>query len=143
MSDPARSDRPKVQVGRIIYYPDVMAACGPEPEDERIEDAPCLLVEVLSPSNEIVDLREKLFVYKTIASLRTYLIVDQDRRHVERWWRDATEGWRHVAVAERGEIPLPCPVAGWPLTLDEIYEGVELPSPEERRRVREAAAAYG
>jgi hypothetical protein len=29
------------------------------------------------------------------------------------------------------------------LTLDDIYEGVEFPSPEERLRLREEAAAYG
>jgi Uma2 family endonuclease len=133
----------KVQVGRIFYYPDVIVACGAEPDDERVEDAPCLLVEVISPSTEMIDRREKLFVYKGIASLAAYLIVDRDRRHVERWWRDAEGGWRRTALEGSGAIPLPCPARGLSLTLDEIYEGVELPSPEEWRRVREALATYG
>jgi Uma2 family endonuclease len=133
----------RVRIGTIVYYPDVMVACGPEPDDPHVEDAPCLLVEAVSPSTETTDRREKLFVYKGIQSLATYLIVDQDRRHVERWWRDADGGWRRTALAERGEIPLPCPARGSVLTLDEIYEDVTLPSPEEWRRVREAAAAYG
>src|SRR6185503_7069483 len=50
----------KVRIGDIIYYPDVMVACGAEPADARIEIAPCLLVEVLSPSTERVDRHEKL-----------------------------------------------------------------------------------
>jgi len=40
----------KLRVGDDYYYPDVMVACGPEPDDDQIEDAPCLVVEVLSPS---------------------------------------------------------------------------------------------
>src|SRR5919201_336187 len=34
----------KLRIGRVIYYPDVMVACGAEPDDERVEDAPCLVV---------------------------------------------------------------------------------------------------
>jgi hypothetical protein len=41
---------------------------------------------------------------------------------------------------ERAEVPVPCPELV--LTLDEIYEGVAHPLPEERLRVREGEAAY-
>ena len=40
----------KLRAQRVIYYADVLVACGPAPDDERIEDAPCLVAEVLSPS---------------------------------------------------------------------------------------------
>jgi Uma2 family endonuclease len=129
----------KLRVGRIFYYPDVVAACGPRPGESYIEDAPCLLVEVLSPSTESIDRREKLMVYKGIASLHAYLIVDQDRRLVEHYWRDP-DGWRHAAFEEQGDIGLPCP-SSFTVTLDEIYEGVELPPLEEVLRVREEAEA--
>jgi Uma2 family endonuclease len=125
----------KLKIGRIYYYPDVMVACGPEPDDPHVEDAPCLVVEVLSPSTESTDRREKLMVYRHLASLGAYLIVDQDRRLVERYWRDADGGWRHATLEARGAIPLPCPELT--LTLDEIYEGVELPPLDEVLRVRE------
>ncbi len=127
----------------VFYYPDVMVACGPEPEDERIEDAPCLVVEVLSPSTERTDRREKRMVYRRIVSLGAYLIVDQDRRLVYCYWREGDGGWRRATIEEEGEIPLPCPGAGTVLTLDEIYEDVELPPLDEVLRVREAAEAYG
>lgn len=136
----------KARIGRIYYYPDVMVACGPEPDDPHLEDAPCLVVEVLSPSTESTDRREKLMVYRRLASLGTYLVVDQDRRLVDRYWRDADDaggGWRHATLDGEGTVALPCP-AGFTLTLDEIYEGVELPPPDEGRRVREDAdAVYG
>lgn len=34
----------------VFYYPDVMVACGPEGADPLVEDAPCLVIEVVSPS---------------------------------------------------------------------------------------------
>lgn len=131
----------KLRMGRVIYYPDVMVACGPEPTDERIEDAPCLVVEVLSPSTEKIDRREKLMVYKRIPELRAYLIVEQEERRVDRYWRDGTE-WRHETIVERGTLPIPCEGLDVALTLDEIYEDVVLPSPEERLRLREEEAPY-
>lgn len=129
----------KLRVGRVVYYPDVMVACGPEPADDRLEDAPCLVVEVLSPSTEIVDRREKLMVYKGVASLGAYLIVSQSERRVDRYGRERGE-WRHDVLTDQGSIALPCPELT--LTLEEIYEDVELPTPDQWRRLREEELAY-
>ena len=125
----------------IVYYPDVMVACGPPPADPRIEDAPCLVVEVLSPSTRRTDRHEKAAVYETIPSLGAYLIVEQDRRFVERRWSDADGSWRRETYEGDGTIALPCP-PGLTLTLDAIYEGVELPPRDEVLRLREAEAEY-
>ena len=125
----------------VVYYPDVMVARGPRPADPRIEDAPCLVVEVLSPSTRRTDRHEKAAVYETIPSLGAYLIVEQDRRLVERRWRDADGLWRRETFDGAGTIPLPCP-PGQTLALDAIYEGVELPPPDEVLRLREAEAEY-
>lgn len=129
----------KLKAGRVIYYPDVMVACGRGPADDRLEDAPCLVVEVLSPSTESIDRREKLMVYKRIESLGAYLIVSQAERRVDRYWRDGGD-WRHDVIAERGVVALPGPALT--LTLDEIYEDVELPTPEQWRRIREEELVY-
>ncbi|MCA1687107.1 MAG: Uma2 family endonuclease [Actinobacteria bacterium] len=107
----------------VFYYPDVMVVCGPENDESLYEDAPCLVVEVVSPSTESVDRREKAFTYRKIPSLHAYLIVDQDRRWVERHWRDESGEWRQGGVADEGSIPIPCPETR--LSLDEIYEGLE------------------
>jgi Uma2 family endonuclease len=45
-----------------FYYPDVMVVCGPKAHP-LYETAPCLVVEVLSPSTEAQDRREKLARY--------------------------------------------------------------------------------
>jgi Uma2 family endonuclease len=106
----------------VFYYPDVMVVCGPENDEPLYEDAPCLIVEVVSPGTESVDRREKAFTYRKIPSLYAYLIVDQDRRWVERHWRDEHGEWRQGGVADEGFVPIPCPETR--LSLDEIYEGL-------------------
>ena len=132
----------RLRVGAdVVYYPDVMIACGPPPVDPRIEDAPCLVAEVLSPSARRVDRHEKSAVCESISSLGTYLVVEPDRRLVERRWRDADGAWQRETIEGAGTIPLSCPT-GLSLTLDPIYAGGELPSPDELRRVREAEPEY-
>jgi Uma2 family endonuclease len=106
----------------IIYYPDLMVACGPEGNDPLVEDDPCLMVEVASPSTETTDRREKLAAYKRMPGLRAYLIVAQDRRWVERHFRAEDGTWRRADLLDTGRFPVPCPVAE--LSLEEIYEGL-------------------
>lgn len=106
----------------LVYYPDVMAACGPEDDDPLVEHAPCLVVEVTSPSTEVIDRREKLAAYKRIPSLEAYVIVHQDRRRVERHWRDEEGTWWDADLLDEGRVPLPCPEVE--LTMDNVYEGV-------------------
>lgn len=111
----------------IFYYPDVMVVCPPEDDpgddDALFEDAPCLVVEVTSPSTEAIDRREKMLAYRRIPSLRAYLIVDQEALRVERHWRDESGRWWWAeAVGPEGLAPIPCPEAG--LTLAQIYEGL-------------------
>lgn len=105
----------------IYYYPDVMVACGPEPDDPHVEEAPCLVVEVLSPATEAIDRREKLLVYRQLPSLEAYLLVETERWRVERHWRAEGGEWRAEEVVA-GEVPVPCPITRVPL--DAIYAGV-------------------
>jgi Uma2 family endonuclease len=115
----------KVQVADRIYYPDVILACGRAGEVEQIVEAPTLVVEVTSPSTRATDRREKLETYRGIQSLQVYLIVEQRRRHVLVYVRDADGAWSREEVVGDGGVFIP------PLDLrvglDEIYEGLELP----------------
>ena len=107
----------------VIYYPDVMVACGPEGDDPLIEDDPCLVVEVVSPSTETTDRREKLAAYKRMPGLKAYLIVSQDRRRVESHFRSDDGVWRRGDLVDDGRFSVPCPETD--LSLAEIYEGLE------------------
>lgn len=101
------------------YYPDVMVLCEDDP-DPLVKTKPCLLVEVLSPSTEVVDRREKLFAYQGLASLQAYVLVASETQRVERYYR-APQGWMVERAAD--EVEFPCP--GVTLSLAEIYEGLE------------------
>ncbi|HYI14417.1 MAG TPA: Uma2 family endonuclease [Thermomicrobiales bacterium] len=104
------------------YFPDVLVACNPDDIHDRAIADPCVVVEVLSPSTEQVDQREKLFAYKTIESLRAYYIVHQDRMTVENHWRDEDGNWWHGTLHAVGTLHVPCLDTDLPLA--DIYEGV-------------------
>ena len=106
----------------IFYYPDIMVACDPH-DEPFYETEPCLVAEVTSPSTENIDRREKLAVYKNVPSVKAYLIVEQNRRVVERYWRDEEGEWRQAALYNEGPVPVPCPETT--LTLEDIYEGLK------------------
>lgn len=59
--------------------------CNPDLllDDARVIDDPTLIIEVLSPSTEAIDRREKLAAYRRIPSVQEYVMVAQDQRSVE------------------------------------------------------------
>lgn len=120
------------------YYPDVVVVCGPEDDEADVIADPCVVVEVTSRSTRATDHREKLIAYRTVPTLRAYLIVSHRERLVDRHWRDAGGAWQHEVVTpdSGGRVAVPCP-AGGVLTLDGIYEGVTLPA--RLRRLKEPA----
>ena len=113
----------KLRVGEAtFYYPDLMAVCAPPPENPFYEEAPCLVVEVLSPRTEAVDRREKLWRYLSLPSLRGYLLVSAERPLVEVYRKEGEEVV-HQAL-EAGALTLPC-LEGH-LSVEEVYAGVDL-----------------
>jgi Uma2 family endonuclease len=65
------------------YQPDALIACGEPVSDNALEASnPVVVVEVLSPSNAMKDLRDKLVGYFQVPSIVHYLIVDPDDRLV-------------------------------------------------------------
>ena len=110
-----------------VYYPDVIVACDEDDSDAYIVRQPCLVVEVLSPSTSGTDRREKLLAYRRIESLSEYLIVDQERRWIERHWRDDSRTWWHAEYLNAA-VPVIC--LGMTLALDDIYRSIALPQGE-------------
>ena len=111
----------RVMTEHVGYYPDVMVACGEQP-DPYFETAPCLLVEVLSPTTRDIDQREKLAAYKAIPSLRHYLIVHQDQPRVAHHFRFDDGDWQLEIVGPIDTIELTCPPVGIPL--GELFDGL-------------------
>ncbi len=110
------------QVGETyFYYPDLLLSCDPNDRETYYRRNPCLIVEVLSPSTERIDRREKLFAYRSIPALREYVLIDPEQRKVE-VYRYAAGHSTHEVITE-GSVRLDCVDAEIPL--DEIYMDAE------------------
>ena len=83
-------------------YPDASVICDELEFDEEHEDTvlnPTLIVEVLSKSTEAYDRGKKFDHYRTIPSLREYVLVAQDEPMVQRFLRNDDDTWTLTAVS--------------------------------------------
>src|ERR1700692_2888003 len=88
--------RVRVSKTRMYAYPDVSVVCGkPVLADERQDILlnPVVIFEVLSPFTEKYDRGVKFQHYRSVDSLKDYVLVDQDRVRVEYYTRQATDTW--------------------------------------------------
>jgi Uma2 family endonuclease len=113
----------RLQIDRkdIFYYPDVMVACSREGVASHYLHYPKLIVEVLSPSTESIDRREKFLSYKLIATVEEYVLASPDiaqitiYRRTEKWAPRVHSGSDSMATFQS---------IGLSLALGQIYEGV-------------------
>ncbi len=114
----------RVKTWKAYYYPDVMVTCDPTDSEANYKERPSLVVEVLSPSTERTDRREKMLAYRTLTDLREYLLVATDKQHVELYRRDAQDEWQLTNLNPADGIHLES--LGYDLSLNDIYEDVKL-----------------
>lgn len=105
----------------IFYYPDVLVACGPQDLDKVFVTDPKLIVEVLSPSTERTDRREKALNYRQIHTLEEYVLIDQRKPEVTLCRR--TDDWR-PQVWMRPDAEAQLRSIDCTLSLGRIYDGV-------------------
>lgn len=116
----------RVAAWNAFYYPDVMVVCDASDTQTYYKESPSLIVEVLSNSTASIDRREKLLAYRTLASLREYVLIAQDKRQVE-VHRRADDGSWQLEILEGGD-PLHLECVGATLSLDEVYEDLNFMS---------------
>lgn len=112
----------------FITYPDVTIICGDprfDPSDRNAVANPTVLIEVLSPSTERYDRTIKFGFFRTISTLKQYVLVSQHEARIEAFVRDDSGVWIFSdAVGLAANIQFP-PLQ-FAVSLAEIYEGVEL-----------------
>jgi len=127
----ASSDqRVRIEASGLETYPDALVVCPPEryaEDDANVLLNPALIVEVLSPSTEAYDRGGKFGQYSQIDALRDYILVSQDRIGVEHFQRAAGGEWRFRRCTRR-EDALPLENLEITIPLEEIYEGLDVPS---------------
>ena len=101
-----------------FYYPDLLVRCQEQPlaDDVRVIDDPTLIIEVLSPSTEGIDRREKLRAYRTLPSLKEYALVTQDECKLELYRRRGDIAWDIITfepgdAVEFASVELQLPIA--------------------------------
>ncbi len=105
----------------IFYYPDVMVACQRVGVERNFLRYPTLIVEVLSPTTEAIDRREKLLNYAQIPTMEEYALISQDTHEVtlhhraDNWMPRYLSGLESTANFRSVKLDLP---------LSSIYEGV-------------------
>lgn len=117
----------RVAAHDAFYYPDVLLSCDPHDREPLYKSTPCLIAEVLSPSTEVIDRREKLIAYRALESLRYYLLIAQDDYRVELYSRAADGGWRHDILMD-GALEFHCGGLRIGCSLADLYEDVVLES---------------
>lgn len=117
-----------IPITGLYTYPDVVVVCGkPQLLDDAYLDTllnPDLIVEVLSPSTADYDKGTKFDHYRTIESLKEYVLVWQDKKRVARYTKQSDGNWLlSDFIGEDAEIILSS--IDCRLTIEDIYDKVD------------------
>jgi Uma2 family endonuclease len=122
--------RVRVSPTGLYTYPDVVVVCGQARFADDQKDTllnPTLLVEVLSDSTKDYDRGGKFEHYRTLTSLSEYVLIDQDKYHVEHFVRQPENRWL-LSETNRLEDTLHLSSIDCDLALTEVYDKVEMPA---------------
>ena len=123
----------KVPSAPPYRYADGSIVCG-KTEVERFNGNdlllnPVLIYEVLSPSTEAYDRGDKFTHYKSIASLKEYLLIAQHRPHITHYTKQDNGTWGYSEInGVDGSLDLPS--VDLTLNLIEVYQDVEFDKTE-------------
>ncbi len=125
----------------LLTYPDLAVICGTAellPGRPDTATNPTVLIEVLSEATQAYDRGQKFAAYKSLPSLKEYVLIEQDRIGIEHWRRRRDGTWAAKAMM-RLSATLRLTTLGLRLPISEIYHGVELAAhPRSARRGRAA-----
>lgn len=110
----------------LYTYPDVSVICGGvKLETGRPDTAlnPAVLVEVLSDATREYDRGEKFALYKSITTLRDYVLIEDRAIAIDHFSRSPAGMWRHRSFRSLADrIPVTS-IHGY-MSLEDVYRGV-------------------
>lgn len=123
---PMNSDMRITTPSGLNTYPDASVYCGqPELTDSnKTLLNPVLIVEVLSPTTRSYDRGDKFHHYRSIPSLRDYLLIDSETVLVEHYQRMGAYEWNLHEYRRLTDI-LNLDSIKELLTISVFYEGIE------------------
>lgn len=84
---------------------------------------PILVVEVLSPSTEKYDGTDKFMLYKQLPSLKEYVLVKQEKPHINTFFREKQNTWLDT-VEENLSHTIYLASIDCEISLNQVYRGV-------------------
>lgn len=115
-----------IQAVNKALYPDALVICEqPEFWEDR-EDLivnPLLIVEVASRSTSLYDRGEKFFLYELLPSFREYVIIEQDKPHVEAWFREDETTWKKAIETDLNKSIFFKSI-GVSIALSDVYDNI-------------------
>jgi Uma2 family endonuclease len=111
----------------IAVYPDALViAQKPEYWNNRKDliTNPLLIVEVLSKSTRAYDRGEKFIHYRTIPSFKEYVLIEQDTKSIEIWYKTEEDTWRITKISDEN-IDILLQSIGLTISISDIYENTD------------------
>jgi Uma2 family endonuclease len=108
------------------HYPDITALCGPADFHDEKQDVlpnPDLIIEVLSPITEAYDRGTKFSLYRSITSLRDYILISQESATIDHFHKNDAGQWILANDGHPDTLQLPHLEVSIPYA--EIYANVE------------------
>jgi len=119
--------RLKIEVTGLYTYPDLMIVCGKREFSEKDQPDtllnPDVIIEVLSDSTESYDRGKKFENYRSLDSLKEYILISQKRKKMERFFRNA-QGYWQLTESDEKNPQLHLDAAGCELRIEDVYENV-------------------
>lgn len=112
---------------RRYVYPDASVVCGePRFEDAHVDTLvnPTVIVEVLSESSEAYDRGDKFAQYRSVPSVRDYVLLSQTSARIEHFRRQPDGTWLLTILGPGSRLTLSIDVS---VDVDRIYLKVPLP----------------
>lgn len=122
--------RVKVSPTGLYTYPDIVVVCGKALFDDEETDTllnPTVIIEVLSKSTEGYDRGQKFEHYRKLESLAEYVLIAQEKVHVECYVRQPEGQWL-LSETDNAQDTVPMPSIQCRLALSEVYDKVEFDS---------------
>lgn len=114
----------KVQTDHSVRYPDAFVVCTPVPPKSTVVRDPVVIFEVLSPSTGLKDRITKNQEYRSLPSVRRYVMLEQDSMAATVFERSGDDWVGHLLTQD---ALLRIPEIGIEVLLAELYEGIEFP----------------
>jgi len=114
----------KVASANAYFYPDVLVSCEQkDKQNTHYKEYPVFIAEILSPSTEAYDRGDKFKLYRQLASLEEYWLIDAQKMSLDCFTRQQNNDWSLHSYEQASQI-LQLPTLKLSIQLTDLYESV-------------------